>query len=373
MIVAGPPRILHAVRRLGTGGLEVGVVNLARALDRLGYSQAILCLEDRGELADRLPSSVPVLACAEGRHPQKLPWRAARHLRGWCPDIIHARNGGAWIDAALAWLMAGRRGRLVFSFHGWSRLDRMPRRQAFLFRQLSRMTRALAAVSAEAAEQFAVETGIPAGRFVVLRSGVDTLRFRPSADPRPPGRLVLGCVGRLDPVKAHDVLIAAFDRALGGGRHDMELRLMGDGPCRPALQCLIRRRGLEDRVRLLGMADDIPDQLRQLDVFVLPSRREARPTSIMEAMASGLPVVATRVGSVPALVADGRTGLLVNPGDAEGLAEALATLVDDPMLRCRLAIEGRQVALEEFSLDRMVEQYDAFYRDIARADPGVPR
>ena len=371
--MAGPPRILHAVRRLGTGGLEVGVVNLARALDRLGYSQAILCLEDRGELADRLPSSVPVLACAEGRHPQRLPRRAARYLRGWRPEIIHARNGGAWIDATSAWLMAGRRGRLVFSFHGWSRLDRMPRRQALLFRLLSRMTQALAAVSAEAAAQFAEETGIPAGRFVVLRSGVDTSRFRPSADPRPNGRLVLGSVGRLDPVKAHDVLIDAFDRVLMGGRRDLELRLMGDGPCRPALERLVQQRGLAGRVRLLGTADDIPDQLRQLDLFVLPSRREARPTSIMEAMASGLPVVATRVGSVPAMVAVGRTGLLVNPGDAEGLAEALATLVDDPSLRGRMAIEGRRVALDELSLDRMVEQYDAFYREIARTDPGAPR
>ena len=80
-----------------------------------------------------LPDSVPVWACGEGRRPQRVPRRAARHIRDLAPDVIHARNGGAWIDAAAAWLLAGRRGRLAFSFHGWARLDRMPRRQAFLY------------------------------------------------------------------------------------------------------------------------------------------------------------------------------------------------------------------------------------------------
>jgi glycosyltransferase involved in cell wall biosynthesis len=236
-----------------------------------------------------------------------------------------------------------------------------------MFRQLARMTWALAAVSAEAAQQFADETGIPAGRFAVLGSGVDTKRFRPATGPRPAGRSILGCVGRLDPVKAHDVLIEAFFRALGDGTRDLELRLMGDGPCRPALERLVQERGLTSRVRFLGTVPDIPEQLRELDFFALASHREGRPTSIMEAMASGLPVVATRVGSVATLVAEGRTGLLANPGDTDGLARAFAVLANDESLRCSLASEARRVAVAELSLDRMVDQYDAFYREIARA------
>ncbi|MEO6809982.1 MAG: glycosyltransferase, partial [Isosphaeraceae bacterium] len=210
------PRVMHVVRRLGFGGLEVGVVNLVRGLERLGFEQAVCCLEDRGELAEQLPRSVSVWGCSDGlRKPQRLPWRAARLVRRWRPDIIHARNGGAWIDAVAAWTLAGRRGRLAFGFHGWDRLDRLPRRRAFLYRQLARVTWAMTAVSAEAARQFAEEAGIPPGRFVVLGSGVDTERFQPTAAPNGVGRLVLGCVSRLAPIKAHDVLIDAFARVVG--------------------------------------------------------------------------------------------------------------------------------------------------------------
>jgi glycosyltransferase involved in cell wall biosynthesis len=359
------PRILHVVRRLDFGGLEVGVVNLVCGLERLGFAQLVCCLEDRGALANRLPESVPVWTCAEGRRPQRLPWRAARCIRDWRPEVVHARNGGAWIDATTAWLLAGRRGRLVFSFHGWDRLDRMPRQRAFLYRRLARMTNALAAVSTEAAQQFAEEAGIAPDRFTVLSSGVDTEQFRPPTKPKANGRVVLGCVGRLDPVKAHDVLIEAF-ACIAEGPGDPELHLLGDGPCRADLERLARQRGIADRVRFLGMAADVSERLREMDLFVLASHREGRPTSIMEAMATGLPVVATRVGSVPELVAEGRTGLLVDPGDATALARALGALITDEALRRRLAEEARRVAVAELSLDRMVAQYAAFYRDIAR-------
>lgn len=360
-----PIRVLHVVRRLGTGGLEVGVLNLVHGLEQIGIAQAVCCLEDRGELADRLPSSVPVWACRENGRVQKMPRRAAHHIHEWRPDVIHARNGGAWIDTVTAWFLAGRHGRLAFSFHGWSRVDRMPRRQAFLLRQLARVTPALAAVSAETVRQFADETGIPPGRFTVLSSGVDIERFHPPSCPRPSRRLTIGCLGRLDPVKAHDVLIEAFSNALRDGTTDMELRLLGDGPCRPQLERMVQERGLTNHVRFLGMISDTPEQLRQLDIFVLTSHREGRPTSIMEAMASGLPVVATRVGSIPELVVEGQTGLLEEPGDACGLAQSIGLLVKADDLRRQFSLEARRVAVEELSLARMINEYAAFYQGVA--------
>ncbi len=360
-----PLRILHVVRRMAFGGMEVGVVNVVTGLERLGYAQAICCLEDRGELADRLPPSVPVWSCSPGGRPPRVPWQAARHIRAWRPDIVHARNGGAWIDASAAWWLARRRGRLAFSVHGWDRLDRMANLRAFLFRRMSRWTHGLAAVSAETARQFADETGIPAGRFAVLSSGIDTGRFRPPDVPRAGDRVVLCCVGRLDPVKAHDNLIDAFGRVVAHGEPGLELRLLGDGPCRAALEQQVRDRGLADRVRFLGMAFDVAEQLRDSDVFILASHREGRPTSIMEAMASGLPVVATRVGSIPELVDEGRTGLLVEPGDADGLARAIVTMAADGGLRRRFAEEARRRAVSDLSLGAMVEQYEAFYLGLA--------
>lgn len=358
-----PPRVMHVVTRLGFGGLEVEILNLVRGLERLGFEQSLCCLEDEGELADQLPESVPVWSCGGGGV-RRVAWGAARRIREWRPDIVHVRNGWAWPDAAIASILAGRRGGLVFSFHGWDRVGRLPWKRAFLYRQLARITPALASISAETAAKFADEAGIAPGRFAVLDSGIDVRRFRPAEGGRTGGRIVLGCVSRLDPIKAHDVLIDAFDRALDGGRRDLELRLIGDGPTRADLERLVDERGLGDRVRFLGMRRDIDEQLRELDLFVLSSRREGRPISIMEAMASGLPIIATRVGSVAGLVGEGRAGPLVEPGDVEGLARAIAALADDPAERARIGAEARRLAVEGLSVDRMAEQYAAFYRGV---------
>jgi glycosyltransferase involved in cell wall biosynthesis len=357
---------MHVVTRLGFGGLEVEILNLVRGLERLGFEQSLCCLQGRGELADQMPDSIPVWSCADAARRRRTPLEAARMIRDWRPDVVHVRNGWAWPDAAAAWFLALRRGRLVFSFHGWDRVDRLPRRRAFLYKQLAKITPALATISAETAAQFADEAGIAPGRFTVLDSGIDVERFRPVEAPRPGGRLVLGCVSRLDPIKAHDVLIEAFALALDGGRRDLELRLIGDGPARADLERLVAGLGLGDRVRFLGMRRDIAEQLRELDLFVLSSRREGRPISIMEAMATGLPVIATSVGSVPGLIGDGRAGLLVEPGDAGGLARAIAAVADDRGARSRFGAESRRLAVEGLSVDRMAEQYAAFYRKVAR-------
>ncbi|SIN67648.1 Glycosyltransferase involved in cell wall bisynthesis [Singulisphaera sp. GP187] len=361
------PRILHVVTRLGFGGLEVEILNLVHALERLGFEQGLCCLQDLGELADQLPKTVPVWLSAGGSGPGSVPRRTARIIREWRPDIIHVRNGWGWPDAALAWLLALRRGRLVFSFHGWDSMNRLPWRRAFIYRQLARLTPALVSISAETADRFAYEAGIAPSRFTVLDSGIDVDRFLPAERRERSGRLVIGCVSRLDPIKAHDVLIDAFARAVDGGARDLELRLVGDGPTRGSLERLVAERGLGDRVRFLGMCRDIPDQLRAMDLFVLPSHREGRPISIMEAMASGLPVIATRVGSVPGLVENGRTGLLVEPGDVAALARAITDLADDPEVRSRLAEASRRFAVAGLSVGRMAEQYAAFYKKTARA------
>jgi glycosyltransferase involved in cell wall biosynthesis len=357
------PRVAHVVTRLGCGGLETGLLSLLPGLARLGFAQAVCCLAEGGELSSRVPNSVELWATKEtGR----MPSRFARFLRTWQPDVIHIRNAWAWPAACAAWSLAGWPGKLAFSIHGWDRLDRVPSRRAFLFRQLARMTRALAAVSTETAQQFALETGIPARRFKILKSGIDTEKFFPVTQNRSDNRLVIGCVGRLDPIKAHGVLLEAFARARANGPRELELRLIGDGPCRPDLERALRASKLEQHVRLLGTISNVAEQLRACDLFVLASQREGRPTSIMEAMACGLPVVATRVGSVPDLVVEGKTGFLVEPGDAAALAERIGTLADDESTRAQFGREARKIAVVELSLDHMVEQYAAFYQHAAQ-------
>jgi glycosyltransferase involved in cell wall biosynthesis len=365
-------RVMHVVRSLGVGGVEVGVVNIANGLDRQGFRQSVTTLEPVQTLARRLLPSIPVFAC--GSEPRLRGYapivRAAWRMRTFRPHIVHARNCATWIDATLAWLLAGSPGRLVCSIHGLDWIGRVSPRRAFIYRQLARLTYTIAAVSAPTARQFALESGIPEQRFTVLPSGVDLDRFHPGI-PGEHGRyarVVLTCVARLGQLKGHEVLIRAFELALRRSAVPLDLQLVGDGPFRASLEALVRACGVESRVHFLGETVDVAEYLRRSDVFVLASLQEGRPTSIMEAMASGLPVLATRVGAVADLVEHGVHGLLVAPNDVVGLAEAMIELAHDAEKRQRLGNSARLRAAASLSLGGMVDRYRDFYRRVIAGD-----
>lgn len=366
---SGSLRILHVVRTLSAGGLEVGLVNLVGVLQQAGFVQGVCCLEDKGALAERIPHGVPVWSCRAQKPSRwnRHEFRAVSLFRKFRPDVIHARNYGAWIDAVFARTLAFNPGRMAFTMHGWDRVARMHPRKAFACRVLASMTDGLAAVSPQTANEFARETGIAADRFQILHSGVDTNRFTPNAlraRHTADAKFVIACVARLDPVKGHQALIDAVSQIRSAGVPNVELRLVGDGPMRPKLEEHVRHLGLEDWVRFLGTRDDAPEQLRDADVFALASDREGRPTSIMEAMAAGLPIVATNVGSVTDLVDDGECGFVIEPGDSAALAKALLSLAQHDELRYKMGDAARAKAVREFSLERMGRDYAEFYRGL---------
>jgi glycosyltransferase involved in cell wall biosynthesis len=199
--------------------------------------------------------------------------------------------------------------------------------------------------------------GVPADRLTTIPNGVDTEYFQPPAVPATgPSRLL--CIGRLVPDKDHDTLLAAFHLA-AKAHPEAELWLVGDGPRLAALQESARRLSISDRVKLMPPREDLRPLLHQASLLVLSSRTEALPNVILEAMAAGLPVVATRVGGVPELVFHGRTGWLVNPGDAPALAAALSRVLADPDARQTLGRAGRERALKDFSLETMARQYES--------------
>jgi glycosyltransferase involved in cell wall biosynthesis len=199
----------------------------------------------------------------------------------------------------------------------------------------------------------------------------------PAAESRgvaatPDRPLVVGTVGRLDEIKGHRFLIAAVAHLLEESparRATLRVRLCGEGPARAALEADIDRRGLRDIVELLGEHADVSAVMRSFNVFVLPSLAEGISNTILEAMASGLPVVATSVGGNPELVTDGRTGLLVSPANPAALAGALARYLDDEHLRRMHGRQGRSDIEERFSLSAMVQRYRALYRDMLTAAP----
>jgi glycosyltransferase involved in cell wall biosynthesis len=208
-------------------------------------------------------------------------------------------------------------------------------------------------------------------RITQIYNGVDIDRFRPRADSRVRAELgigahafVAGIVARLDPIKDHETLLESFAR-LHEKRPDSVLLVVGEGPHADALQRLAG-----PGVRLLGHREDVPELMGALDVFVLPSRNEGISNTILEAMAAGLPVVASRVGGTPELLDDGVEGRLFDAGDVGGLFEALRGYLDDASLRESHGAAGRARVCERASIRAMVEAYEAVWRRTAASGSG---
>jgi glycosyltransferase involved in cell wall biosynthesis len=281
--------------------------------------------------------------------------RLMRRLR---PEIVHASSSKAGVLGRLAAGLAGVPIR-VFTVHGWAFtayrgiLGHLYRRAEQAVRPLTTAT--ICVSEGERAAGIAAGTCDPR-RSLVIHTGID-VASRPLARPDV-GAAQIVSVGRLQTPK--DPLL--FLRALALVRGPFSASLVGDGPDRAAVERELERLGLGGRVRLQGTRDDVPELLASSHVFVLSSQSEALPVSVLEAMAAGLPVVATRVGGVPELVVDGETGLLVPAGDSPGLAAALQRMVDDPALRARLGAAGRARVEKHFRLDMFLEAHLDLYR-----------
>jgi len=210
------------------------------------------------------------------------------------------------------------------------------------------------------------------GRIAVIPNGVDVVRFRPPSQAdggRPP--TTIGTLANLRPEKGLRQLLDAAAEVIRSVPR-ARFVIWGDGPLRGDLEAAIRALSLPGAVELPGATRDPDSALRQCDIFVLPSLSEASPNAVLEAMATGLPVVATRVGGTPGLVEDHRTGLLVPPGDAPALAQAIRRLLETPALAGEMGARGRARALAEFGLARMLERIDAFYCGVLGPVHGAP-
>lgn len=365
-------KILHVVHGLSRGGLENGVVNLLNRLPEDQFEQAVCCLDRRGEMAELVRDGIPICVLDRQRHDVRLPLRLSRLMADWGPDIVHCRNWNSWFDTVIAHALTPGRRKLVWSFHGFSDQDDFPRRRQVISRWLARRTDGLAAVCRDAAVRFAGKSGMSPERFEILYNGVDTHRFKPSAS-RAERRMALGLaadalviltVANFSPVKDQAALLEAVAR-LPPARAPRRFLLLGDGPLRGALQAQVAALGLQDQVSMPGSTGRVAEYLAVADFFVLPSRLEGMSNAILEAMASGLPVIARAVGGNTELVVDGETGFLCRVDDVAHLAQALGRLVADPALRQRMAHAARLRAESIFSMDRMMSAYGDFYRRVA--------
>jgi glycosyltransferase involved in cell wall biosynthesis len=234
-----------------------------------------------------------------------------------------------------------------------------------LERLVNRLTTQVVANSQAVARDTAEDEGLPPQRMRVIHNGVEIPAQ--SVSPRPAGvpadaRIIL-CVANLIHYKGHHDLLAAAMEVLPRFP-DVALVLVGEGALRAALEARVAHAGLRDRVHFLGQREDVPALLAAAKLFVLPSHEEGFPNALLEAMAHGLPVVATRVGGVPEAVVHGETGLLVPPQDPAALAEALSALLRDPDLAQKMGRAGRERAASQFTLDRMVRETEALYAEL---------
>jgi sugar transferase (PEP-CTERM/EpsH1 system associated) len=379
------PLIAHVIYRLDVGGLENGLVNLVNRIPAERYRHAIICLTDYSDFRRRIRrDDVPVFSLNKppGNSPgfQLRLWRLLREL---APDIVHTRNIAA-LECAVPAALAGVPAR-VHGEHGrdMTDLDGTSARRQWLRRLFRPFVHQYVTVSRDLDGYLRDRVGIPARRIAQIYNGVDTDLFRPARDGRAPlpgaahgqDRFVIGTVGRMQAVKDTLNLVRAFillrQTLPGAAGAGVRLALAGDGPLRQAALDELARAGLLEAAWAPGSRDDVPAVMRALDLFVLPSLAEGISNTLLEAMASGLPVVATRVGGNPELVEEGVTGMLVPAADPAALAAAMREYVLDPGLCRRHAGAARRAAEQRFGLDVMVKNYlDLYDRLAARGRVG---
>lgn len=290
------------------------------------------------------------------------------------PDVVHTHSSKAGVLGRVAARAAGVP--VIHTVHGWSFASLRGWRRSLVIgleRMLARFTTRIVVVSdTDRRDGINARIGTPE-QYVLIRSGVALDGFRTTTARAvarealgiDAGALVIGSVGRLAAQKDPLTMVEAFARIAATHPHAV-LVMAGSGPLAEAVSTRAYELRVADRVRLLGERRDVADVLRAFDVFVLSSRWEGLPRSLVEAMAAGLPVVATSVNGVPEIVEDGRTGLLVPPGDAETLARTVARLLDDDVTRRRLGTAAA-AAVGEFDVDTMARRLEHVYVEARRA------
>jgi len=374
----GAPLIAHVIYRLDMGGLENGLVNLINQTPAQRYRHAIICLTGYSEFRQRLQrSDVPVYALhkPEGNSVWthvKL-WRLLRQMR---PDIVHTRNLAA-LEGALPAVLAGVPAR-VHGEHGRdvSDLDGSSRKYQLVRRALKPFVTHYIAVSRDLECYLQQKIAVAPQRVTQIYNGVDAVKFHPAREPREglpasgfggAGQFVIGTVGRMQEVKDQLTLARAFVllmRQMPGAAQRLRLVMIGDGPLRAQVEAELAAAGVAQYAWLPGGRDDVAAIMRGFDLFVLPSLAEGISNTILEAMASGLPVVATDVGGNKELLQPGATGTLVAAADAQAMALAIRAYAEDPGSCARHGAHARRVIEREFSMDAMVNAYLAVYDNV---------
>ncbi len=390
-----PVKVLRVIARLNMGGPALHVAYLTEGLAERGYDTTLVA----GSLA-RGEDSMAFVAEARGVEVVKIDelhreisplrdlvavFRLARLIRAERPQILHTHTAKAGAIGRLAALVAGPDGPpiVVHTFHGHVLHGYFDPFRTGIFRLLERFlartSTALIAVSPQVRDDLVSLHVAPAEKFTVVRLGIE-LDERVAIDDAmraearrvmgiPPGRFVVGWVGRMTGVKRTDDVVRAF-ATLRARDVDACLCIVGDGPDREQVERRAHELGVIRDCLFLGYQEDVARFFAVFDAFVLSSVNEGTPVVAIEALAAARPVVATRVGGVPDVVTEGVDGFLVEPGDVEALAERLERLARDPELRRAMGEAGRARMLPRYAVGRLIDDIDRLYRSLLEAARG---
>ena len=365
-----PVKILLITHDLNIGGLQRVVTDIALNLAPTRYAVGVLALREGGPFEkDLLEAGIPVykLPVSQGRVDYFAFWKIRQLIVKLAPDIIHTHNTQPFIEGTLAAMLAGRPV-VVHTDHGRQFPDK--RRYMWMEWLASKAVAGIISVSNDNKASLVKHEHISADKISVIPNGIDNKKYQPKVNGRlkraalglePDAWPVLGWCGRMSPEKGLSVLLRSLPDVVRQYPR-VRLLLMGDGTLRKELEDQAEQEGVASHVRFLGARADVPEVLQLLDLFVLPSLREGLPLVLLEAMAAGIPIVATDVGGNHQAVTDGVTGYLVPSENPAALARAINQLLDDDTTRRRFSSEAQRRFAEQFTISRMVERYDEVYR-----------
>ncbi len=369
------PLVAHIVYRFDTGGLENGVVNLINHLPAGLFRHMVVALTEVTDFKRRLHDpSVPCVALHKPPgHGARVYPQLWRLLRAYRPSIVHTRNLAALEMQVAAW--AARVPVRIHGEHGRDvdDLDGSSQRHQRMRRIYSPFVQRYVALSQDLHTYLVHRVGLAPQRIERIYNGVDAQRFSPPAGgPNPipgapfaaPAHWLVGTVGRMQAVKHQTLLARAFVLALQQQpalRERLRLVLVGEGPVRALAQAVLAEGGVSNLAWLPGERADVPAVMQGLNAFVLPSLAEGISNTILEAMSSGLPVIATEVGGNAELVQLGLTGLVVPSDDVPAMADAICSLANQPDKARRMGAAGRAAIEQHFSLQAMVAAYQQLY------------
>jgi len=374
-------RVIHVLPHGEKAGMEKGVLAVVNGLAARGVCSAISILAEGNDLADHV-AALDIKFWNVPKIKDGLDWtlclKLSRLLKRERPHILHTHNWGTFLYGAVAGSLAGVP-RLVHGEHGYSvtNAGEEPRSRLLMGRLLSLKVDAFVAVTGEIARRMERKWNVRPERITTILNGVDDSVFRPAAEGES-ARIrqglglhasdeIVGTVGRLDPIKNQGALLRALAELSPRvpGKERLRCLVVGQGPEEAKLKALANELGIADRVIFTGHRGDVNVLLRAMDIFVLPSHAEGCSNTLLEAMASGTPVLASEIPGNLELIVPGRTALVFTPDDHTGLAGLMERCLNDAALRQSLSRAGIEHVRERFTMEAMLTAYERFYLSVA--------